>query len=213
MSLGPAHSSGQCFWFWISSRLNEIPPSCCYLVRQCLWFSLRTAENLIEPVSGLSFAPLVVSTVLDPPPQSGKLIISAYSGVTNPGKVWTSWTPWYFTPFLGGWSLVSCCSIMQQARKPQRYASSKLQPTGFINHQQGRISKNEHPIAWMVGAKATLDVRYSQRPNQQWLRKSDVKLLAAKYDSPACSSGPLFKKFTLRCLLRFTFLAVQPTAQ
>ena len=34
-------------------------------------------------MSGLSFAPLVVSTVLDPPPQSGKLIISAYSGVTG----------------------------------------------------------------------------------------------------------------------------------
>ena len=45
----------------------------------------KNKRNLVEPVvSGLSFAPLVLSPVLHPPPQSGKLIISAYSGVTNP---------------------------------------------------------------------------------------------------------------------------------
>ena len=150
-------------------------------VWHCIWVILRTRENLWSPsVSGLSFPPCVVlSTLREPPPQSGKLIISAYSGVTR--RISAAWKIlWYFT------TICSAADLLWYWEHLIEWYEQNPHWMSIPPHEQpGNSDKAGRSGNLIIMKKAG------------W---SGNHISAVDYCNPGCGTGPL-KESSLICVL------------
>ena len=123
--------------------------------------------------------PLVPSTLPDPPPQSGKLIISAYSGVTR--RISAAWKIlWYFTTICSAAVLLWYCKQLIEWYKQNPHWMS-IPP----HEQPGNSDKAGRSGNLIIMKKAG------------WSRNH---ISAVDYCNPGCGTGPL-KESSLICVL------------